>query len=89
MRSATSWEIIDKHGKRDLWLPDDFVLPPPPRPPTLPNNNSMKSISPSTSSSASSFSFSSISSSTSSTSSQYRPSLSVASDEINSITMLQ
>jgi len=86
MRSATSWEIIDKHGKRDLWLPDDFVLPPPPRPPTLPNNNSMKSISPSTSSS---FSFSSISSSTSSTSSQYRPSLSVASDEISSITMLQ
>jgi len=49
----------------------------------------MKSISPSTSSSASSFSFSSISSSTSSTSSQYRPSLSVASDEISSITMLQ
>jgi len=43
MRSATSWEYIDKQGKRDLWLPDDFILPPPPRPPLLPSSSTSSS----------------------------------------------
>jgi len=35
-RSATSWETVDKHGNKDLWLPENFVLPPPPRAPGAP-----------------------------------------------------